>query len=84
MQLAPSQTTPTSSIIHLLDLHRCQVDDCLDGVYLIRLPSGCDAQHVLVQQADHVLALDAVLGRPADMKGAAELDVSKRPNSVFG
>ena len=72
----------TSSIVDLLHLDAGPCQTSLDSVDLVWFPGRGKTEPFSIQQADHVAALDAILGLPAGVKDATELNMTKRANSV--
>lgn len=57
----------TPAIVHVLHLHIIQSNAGLDCVYLIKLSRRSEAEPVPVQEGNHILSVDTLLGLPADM-----------------
>lgn len=54
----------------------------MNRVNLVNSTGRCEAEDLLVQETDHVLAIHAISCLPADVEGPAELIMAKRPYSV--
>lgn len=74
----------TSSVVGFLQFHVVQSDATLNRVGLISFACRCKAKPVSVQEADHILAVDALFSLPADMQHTTKLDVTKVADPILG
>ena len=73
----------TPTVVHLFHLDVVQGDTRLDRIYLVS-PACCrETQPLFVEQGDHVLPTDALLGLPTYMERPAKLDMPKRPDAIL-
>jgi hypothetical protein len=54
----------------------------MHGVNLVYLPGRRQTKNLVVQEANHVLTVDAFSRLPANVQDAAELDIAERADSV--
>ena len=74
----------TSAIVHFLEFDVAQRKTCLDRIDLVTSTGRGQTQPLAVEEGNHVLSSDTLLGLPTNMQSTAELDVTESADSVLG